>query len=230
MSKDPAFLFYSQDFIVGVQTMSFEDRGKYITILAQMHQQGRMDEETIRFLVGSVSEKLKSKFKVDENGLWYNERLEKEIKQRTQFVESRRNNGKLGGRPKKPIGKPNGKAKTNLSEDENEDVRLRLRLKRNTKIKEKKNKHGEYKHVLLSESQYQKLIEDWGESETKRMIAVLDEGIERKGYKYKNHNLAIREWYKRDNNKKTGNRFGRNECDQEDDSTPMFPWDEPEEN
>jgi hypothetical protein len=51
MAKDPAFLFYSQDFIVGVQTMPFEDRGKYITILCQMHQQGRLDEETIRTLV-----------------------------------------------------------------------------------------------------------------------------------------------------------------------------------
>ena len=78
MAKDPAFLFYSQDFIVGVQTMPFEDRGKYITILAQMHQQGRLSEETIRFLVGSVSDMLRLKFKVDEKGLWYNERLESE--------------------------------------------------------------------------------------------------------------------------------------------------------
>jgi hypothetical protein len=53
MAKDPAFLFYSSDFIVGTQTMNWEDRGKYITILALMHQQGRMDDETIRFLVGS---------------------------------------------------------------------------------------------------------------------------------------------------------------------------------
>jgi predicted RNA-binding Zn-ribbon protein involved in translation (DUF1610 family) len=28
------------------------------------------------------------------------------------------------------------------------------------------------------------------------MIKELDEGIEAKGYKYKNHNLAIREWKK----------------------------------
>lgn len=110
MAKDPAFLFYSQDFIVGVQTMTFEDRGKYITILAQMHQQGRLSEETICFLVGSVSVSLRLKFKVDENGLWYNERLEAETKKRNEFTESRRNNGKNGGRPKK---KPNDKAKTN---------------------------------------------------------------------------------------------------------------------
>lgn len=112
MAKDPAFLFYSQDFIVGVQTMTHEDRGKYITILCQMHQQGRLDEETIRFLVGSVSDKLRLKFKVDEKGLWYNERLELETARRNNFTETRRNNGAKGGRPKKE--EPKGKAKHNL--------------------------------------------------------------------------------------------------------------------
>ena len=97
--------------------MSFEDRGKYITILAQMHQQGRLDEETISFLVGSVSVKLKTKFSVDENGLWYNIRLEEEIEKRAAFIDSRRENGKKGGRPKKASAKPNGKPKHNLPED-----------------------------------------------------------------------------------------------------------------
>lgn len=120
MAKDPAFLFYSQDFIVGVQTMDFEDRGKYITILAQMHQQGRMNEKTIRFLVGSISDNLKSKFSIDKNGMWFNERLENESEKRNKFTESRRNNGLKGGRPKKEI-KPNAKPKKNLMEGENED-------------------------------------------------------------------------------------------------------------
>jgi hypothetical protein len=115
MAKDPAFLFYSQDFIVGVQTMTFDERGKYITILAQMHQQGRLSEETICFLVGSISVSLRLKFKQDEKGLWYNERLEAETVKRNQFTESRRNNGKNGGRPKKSkaSGKPNLNHKQN---------------------------------------------------------------------------------------------------------------------
>jgi uncharacterized protein YdaU (DUF1376 family) len=98
--KDPAFLFYSQDFIVGTLAMSFEDRGKYITILCMMHQTGRLSEETISLLVGSVSVNLKSKFSIDENGFYFNERLEKEIEKRKKFTESRVNNGKMGGRPK----------------------------------------------------------------------------------------------------------------------------------
>lgn len=87
-------------------TMNFEDRGKYITILALMHQQGRMNEETIRFLVGSISDNLKVKFRIDENGMWYNEKLEDEIRKRAKFAESRRENGKKGGR--KASAEPSG--------------------------------------------------------------------------------------------------------------------------
>jgi len=112
MAKDPAFLFYSQDFLVGVMTMSFEDRGKYITILSLMHQQGRMSEETIRLLVGSISDTLRLKFSQDEKGLFFNERLESETEKRNKFTESRRINGLSGGRPKGK--KPNAKPKKNL--------------------------------------------------------------------------------------------------------------------
>lgn len=123
MAKDPAFLFYSQDWIVGCQTLSFEERGKYITILSQMHQQGRLSEETIRLLVGSVSVIVKAKFQVDEKGFWYNERLELEVEKRKNFSESRRRNGSKGGRPvknkykKKPT-KTDRLATNNHMEDE----------------------------------------------------------------------------------------------------------------
>lgn len=123
MAKDPAFLFYSQDFFTGVATLNWEDRGKFISILCLMHQQGRMTEETIRFLVGSVSDNLKRKFSIDEKGLWFNERLEFETAKRNAFTESRRNNGGKGGRPKniKPNDKPNKNHTVNRMEDVNEN-------------------------------------------------------------------------------------------------------------
>lgn len=127
MARDPAFLFYSQDFYTGVSTMSFEDRGKYITILCLMHQQGRLSEESISFIVGLVSVNLKSKFCIDENGFWYNKRLEEETEKRNKFTESRRNNGLLGGRGKKKTKasvKASAKHMGNHMEDENEDVSL----------------------------------------------------------------------------------------------------------
>lgn len=137
--KDPAFLFYSQDFIVGTLTMTFEDKGKYITILSLMHQQGRLDEKTISLLVGSISVNLRNKFSVDENGLWYNERLEKEIEKRNKFIESRINNGSKGGRPKK-VEKPLGLASANLIEIENIIDYLNKRTGKNFKSTSDKTK------------------------------------------------------------------------------------------
>jgi len=67
-----------------------------------------------------------------------------------------------------------------------------------------KHKHGEYCHVLLTSDEYLKLCDEWGESETLRMIKTLDEGIETKGYKYKNHNLALRKWKANEKNQRTG--------------------------
>lgn len=125
--KDPAYLFYSSDFLTGCASLTMEERGQYITLLCLEHQLGRLSEKTIRLSVGSVSVDVLAKFKQDENGLMYNERLEIEIEKRSNFVDTRRNNGLKGGRPKaenkKPNGlangKPNAKANEKLIENEN---------------------------------------------------------------------------------------------------------------
>jgi len=126
MAKDPAFLFYSQDFLVGTMTMSFEDKGKYITILSYMHQKGRMDHKSICLLVGSLSDELLSKFQIDEDQKYYNTRLEDESYKRSKFIESRIENGKKGGRKKtnddKAYAKANAKATNKLPENENEVI------------------------------------------------------------------------------------------------------------
>src|SRR5690348_8035453 len=99
MGKDPAFLLYSKDILTSMLTLNWEDRGKLITIICLMHQQGRLKEETIRLLVGSVSDSLREKFSIDKDGLWYSERLEEETEKRNKFVQSRQENGAKGGRP-----------------------------------------------------------------------------------------------------------------------------------
>ena len=62
------------------------------------------------------------------------------------------------------------------------------------KPKEVKHKRGEYGHVLLTEDQEDKLMREYGEILTAKAIVFLDEYIEMKGYKAKNHYLAIRKW------------------------------------
>jgi hypothetical protein len=125
MAKDPAFLFYSSDFLNGVADLTMEERGQFITLLCLQHQKGRLTDKTIRLCLGSVSVDVLSKFSKDKDGNFYNERLSEEIEKRIQFTESRRNNGSKGGRPKNNT-KPIGLAKDNLMEDvnenENEDI------------------------------------------------------------------------------------------------------------
>lgn len=125
MAKDPAFLFYSSDFLNGIADLTMEERGQYITLLCLQHQKTSLSEKTIRLSVGSVSVDVMNKFRLDENGNYYNDRLKLEIEKRQAFTESRRNNGEKGGRPKasaKPSGYPNGKPKHNHIEDENENT------------------------------------------------------------------------------------------------------------
>lgn len=91
MAKDPAFLFYSADFMMGAMTLSMEQRGQYITLLSIMHQKGRLTKEEVEFVIGgNPSISLTKKFKIDEQGNWYNERLEAEIAKRSEFTKSRR--------------------------------------------------------------------------------------------------------------------------------------------
>ena len=125
MAKDPAFLFYSSDFLNGVADLTMEERGQFITLLCLQHQKGTLTDKTIRLSLGSVSVDVLSKFSKDKDGNFFNERLNEEIEKRIQFTESRRNNGSKGGRPKNNT-KPLGLAKHNLMEDvnenENEDI------------------------------------------------------------------------------------------------------------
>lgn len=121
MAKDPAVLFYTSDFLSGVIDLDMAERGQYITLLCAQHQKGHLSEKTIRLLVGSVSVSVLQKFKQDEDGLYFNERMEMEANKRKQFIESRQVNGKKGGRPKNHMDNLMDNHKANLMENENEN-------------------------------------------------------------------------------------------------------------
>lgn len=63
------------------------------------------------------------------------------------------------------------------------------------KKKDIKHKYGEYKNVLLTDKQLEKIKNDFPNN-WESLITNLDEGIQLKGYKYKDHNLALRKWAK----------------------------------
>jgi uncharacterized protein YdaU (DUF1376 family) len=74
MTKDPAFLFYSSDFLTGTMFMSNEQIGIYIRLLCSQHQHGGIiDKISFNSMVGN-NEIVKSKFVETELG-FYNIRL-----------------------------------------------------------------------------------------------------------------------------------------------------------
>ncbi len=64
----------------------------------------------------------------------------------------------------------------------------------NKNTKKPKHKYGEYQHVLLTDTDRERLVNDYGEEETHKAIKYLDEYIETSGKKYKNHYLVMRKW------------------------------------
>ena len=94
MSKDPAFLFYSSDFLTGTMFMDNDQVGKFIRLMCAQHQKGRLTEKDMLKICVTHDDDIFSKFAVDEAGLYYNERLEQEVVKRKAYSESRRNTRK----------------------------------------------------------------------------------------------------------------------------------------
>lgn len=129
INKDPAFLFYSKDFITSTQTMDWEERGKLAYILAIMHQEGRLSEKTLGLLLGNnIPDAIRAKLKRDEQGLWYNSQLEDVIAARAKFINAARENGKKGGRPKEKIKVEKNNPKQNPIDNHNKEMELKLEI------------------------------------------------------------------------------------------------------
>lgn len=101
MAKDPAFLFYSSDFLAGVQDLTMEERGQYITLLCLQHQKGHLSEKMIGLSVGNAAADVRLKFGKDPAGLWYNARLDVEIEKRKFFTVKQSERAKEGWKTRK---------------------------------------------------------------------------------------------------------------------------------
>lgn len=124
-SKDPAFLFYTADFLVETFGLTMSERGQYITLLCLQHKNGHLSKSDIKTALGKVSAKVMAKFVQDADGNYYNEPVESEIQRRIEYSKSRSENGQKGGRPKnhmqnhmESICKPYEKAYENHTETE----------------------------------------------------------------------------------------------------------------
>lgn len=86
--KDPAVLFYTQDFLTGTYCMTNEQVGKYIRLLCLQQQNGGLTEKQMLQICGVKDEDIWAKFDC-ENGNYFNKRMVLETDKRRKFTESR---------------------------------------------------------------------------------------------------------------------------------------------
>ena len=134
MGKDPAFLFYSADFSIGTAFMSNSQVGKYVRLLILQHQYGHLTKKMLARV--KPDKTVLGKFLIDDEGLYYNRRLEEEIRKRKEFIQKQHENGKKGGRPRKTQEKPTGFVWVNPNEShyENENDKSFNLVKDRTKV------------------------------------------------------------------------------------------------
>ena len=119
MSKDPAFLFYSSDFLTGTMFLTNEQIGIFIRLLCVQHQKGRLREKDMLKICKTYDEDVFEMFTKDDENLFYNERLEAEVNKRKAYSESRRNNRKNKTTPPKNTSLTFVKHMENENENEN---------------------------------------------------------------------------------------------------------------
>lgn len=95
--KDPAFLFYPQDFITGTFFMTNEQRGKYILLLCLQHQKGHLTTEQMSQILEDTDDEVLGKFIQDEEGKWFNPRADREKLKREEGAMWKAENGRKGG-------------------------------------------------------------------------------------------------------------------------------------
>ncbi len=145
MAKDPAFLFYPNDWIGGTMGMSFEEKGAYMELLMMQFNRGHMTKHMMGHTVGQLLDKVLDKFTQDDKGLYFNKRLEEEQIKRKSFVNSRLNNKNGANQYSKKTGHM-----SNHMEDVNENT--------NKKVKGIKFLEG-FSQVQLSDGTLQELGE-----------------------------------------------------------------------
>lgn len=194
--KDPAFLFYSNDFLSGTMLMTDEETGQYIKLLCLQHQKGHLKEKDMLNICKSYNEEIFSKFKKDKDENYYNERLEYEVNKRKAYSESRRNN-----RRKKETYEKDMKNICNSYEEhmENENVNENININKNNSKRGSKGKKEEEKihfaeFVSMTNAEHEKLVSTYGKDFADQCILVLDNYKGSSGKTYKNDYRAILNW------------------------------------
>ena len=193
MAKDPAFLFYTGDFTTGTQFFSDEQVGKYLRLLMAQHQHGHLKENQIKMICKTHDEDILQKFKKDENGLYFNERLEIEIEKRKAYSKSRSNN--KSGKYKNDMNNTS-KSYDEHMEDENENKNKDVIIDEIVLIKPKKKSKGE----LVIPTEHEFVVYGLACIEKAEMIGNYEYALKAKYFDYNTnnwhdgHDTPIKNW------------------------------------
>lgn len=124
MAKDPAVLFYFQDFLVGTEFMNDDEVGKYIRILCHQADKGALTENQIKRIckADTIPEIILEKLSIDDNGKYYQKRMKSEKEKRENYSESRKKNRGGSSEDMNDISLSHDSHKEDENEDINEDV------------------------------------------------------------------------------------------------------------
>lgn len=194
MAKDPAFLFYPGDWLGGTMLLTRHQKGCYIDLLMAQFNSGPLSLDHIKIVLGqdqAVWTVLQEKFKKDNSGKFFNEKLATEIEKRKQYSVSR--SGNRSGKSKKEshVQSYEKDMKVHM-EDVNEDV---------NEIELNKGGVGEkiyrsFAHLSLTVTQFESLELIY----TKEQIDKTLDGIQnyRKNINYTSLFLTASKWLERD--------------------------------
>lgn len=157
--KDPAVLFYFQDFLVGTEFMTDDEVGKYIRILCHQADKGALSKCHVeRICSGKIPDAIMEKLKRNGDGKYYQERMKLEKEKREKHIEHQRENANK--RWKKDVCDGNAVALPleNINEDINEDINRDDKKKREELLKKREvifksevyKFMGKYSDVMLS--------------------------------------------------------------------------------
>ena len=187
--------------------MTDEEVGKYIRLLCLQHQKGHLKEKDMLNICKEFNEDIFSKFKKDDEGNYYNERLEYESNKRKEYSESRRNNRRKKTYEEDMKNICNSYEKHMGNENENKNINkilIKDNKKRGSKGKKEEEKIHFAEFVSMTNVEYEKLVNTYGKDFTNQCISKLDNYKGASGKTYKSDYRAICGWVI-DEIKKKGN-------------------------
>ena len=167
--KEPAFMLFPTEFIMETSFMTKTEVCDYIRILCNLHFYGHLPLKKMEKICGGkISQNILDNLEKDEEGLYYNKRMEYEAQKRSEYSDSRRKNASTKKRTSDKIAEPESCA-------------------------EEKKPYGPYNNVMLTDSEYEDLSERFSTGLDAR-IKQLSDYMKMHGKSYDCHYAVIISW------------------------------------